>query len=185
MSYLTLLTTRKVSLSLFCSFPTAVLTNKPLVKRRLALGLHYSQLNMSEEQERRVREDLILAKKYENSILDRATKKIENEELQKMIQSSLRSEDEDREKLKLYYDQLHAIQVRAEEKMRREIQRAEEYENKKLNNSQEMLIRSETQKLLNGRFLFQEAEKAREEMERKEFEERRGWKSNYLFSDKR
>jgi hypothetical protein len=60
--------------------------------------------------------------------------------------------------------------------MKQEIRLAEEFELRKLNDAQEFLIKSETQKLVNARYLFEQAERKRAEEEQKEFEDRNKWR---------
>lgn len=125
-------------------------------------------MQLNEEQTKQLKEDIIKAKKYEYSLKQQVTRDLENEYLQQMEQmKQSRSEEEEKERLRLYHEKLAIIQMRAEEKMRKEMKRAEDYEIAKLNVDQERLLKSEMQRMVNRRYLFHEAEKARELMEQR------------------
>ena len=147
----------------------------PQIRRKLALGKHFEALSLTEEEEKAIKEDLIRAKKYENEINERVTRKIENEELQKLLQES----DDTRSsnaKMQAYYNKLHQIQIQAEAKLKKQIHQAEEFEIKKLQEDQQRLLDSEAQKLLEGRKLFEESEKKRKEIEKAELDKRDNWR---------
>ncbi|KAG2386621.1 hypothetical protein C9374_002365 [Naegleria lovaniensis] len=152
------------------------LLKDPQVRRRLALGKHYDALTLSEEEERAIKEDLILAKKYENELNERVTRNIENEELKKLLmQNDEESKGSTDAKMKAYYNKLQQLQIQAEAKLKKQIKDAEEYEIAKLEEDQKRLLESETKKLLEGRQLFQLSEEKQREKEQSEIEKREKW----------
>ena len=124
-----------------------------------------------------------MAKRYENEINEKVTKKIENEELKKLLMEH----DDHRgssSKMQAYYNKLHQLQIQAEAKLKKQIREAEEYEITKLQDDQQRLLENETKKLLEGRELFQQSEEKRKVVEKRELEKREKWKSpddNTLF----
>lgn len=117
---------------------------------------------------KQLKEDIVQAKKFEYDLKRQMTRSIEDEYLKKLYDYKYNNnEHEERERLKQYHERLAFIQMRAEEKMRMEMKRAEEYEIQKLNIDQEALLKSEMQRMMNRRYLFHESERARELLEQK------------------
>ena len=138
------------------------------VRTRLALGNHYDKLQLTEDEMKQLKEDIVQAKKFEYDLKRQMTRSIEDEYLKKLYDYKYNNnEHEERERLKQYHERLAFIQMRAEEKMRMEMKRAEEYEIQKLNIDQEALLKSEMQRMMNRRYLFHESERARELLEQK------------------
>ena len=152
----------------------------------MALGKHFEALSLTDEEEKAIKEELIMAKKYENEINEKVTKKIENEELKKLLMEH----DDHRgssSKMQAYYNKLHQLQIQAESKLKKQIREAEDYEITKLQDDQQRLLENETAKLLEGRQLFQQSEEKRKELERIELDKREKWKAqedNRIFEPK-
>ncbi|KAL9654288.1 hypothetical protein ABK040_010319 [Willaertia magna] len=143
----------------------------PKIRRRMALGNHFQELSLSEEEEKKIKEEIIQAKKYEIAINEKVTKKIENEELQKLL---LEHDDTvaSNAKMNAYKNKLLQLQLQTESKLKKQVKQAEEFENSKLQQHQQKLIESETKKLLEGRSLFQQYEEKRNKNYEMECEKR-------------
>ncbi len=162
----------------------------PEERKKVALGEYYDRISLSPIQQQQITNEILAAKKFEKDTVDKIQKALENQEIEKLGLYTVQDQDllslfsfnlfyKDLFLISIgeYYDQLEKVRQETEAKLTKKLQQVEEHELQQITSTQDQVMKAETAQLLNKRLEFQQQEKQREILEKREVEELEEWKN--------